>query len=147
VRSRCEEHNWHADYEHGVGVDAVTLITPLQDYAELDSFQLSYLAGAGHCEEEAFRRRYVYSKGRAIAFGDRFMHSTEPGAGRDGQQHAYLCFTFGTSDPVRWPAIAKTLNTQSRVLAGSDGSLQLSELGDHVAAYNAKLPQGSPDRI
>jgi len=147
VRSRCAEHNWHADYEHGVGVDALTLITPLHDYAEQESFQLSYLSGDGHSADAAFRRRYVYSKGRAIAFGDRFMHSTEPGSGRDGQQHAYLCFTFGTADPVRWPAIARTLNTQSRVLAGADGSLRLSELGETVAAFNAKLPPGSPERI
>jgi hypothetical protein len=48
---------------------------------------------------------------------------------------------------VRWPAIARTLNTQSRVLAGADGSLRLSELGETVAAFNAKLPPGSPERI
>lgn len=96
VRSWCEDHDWHADYERGVGTDALTLITPLHDYDEQDSFQLSYLAGVDADEE----RRYVYRKGRAIAFGDRFVHSTEPGKGRSGQQHAYLCFTFGTAGAI-----------------------------------------------
>lgn len=44
----------------------------------------------------------------------------------------------GTSDPSRWPAISETLNTQSRVLAGCDGSLCLSELGKFVAAQNGE---------
>lgn len=151
VRSRCAERNWHTDYDFGVGVDAFTLITPLQDYTEQDSFQLSYVSvdgnGDGDEADEACWRRYVYSKGRAIAFGDRFTHSTEPGVGHDGQQHAYLCFTFGTADPSRWPAIAETLNSQSRVLAGSDGAMQLSGLGEFVANHNAELPPGSPQRI
>ena len=62
-------------------------------------------------------RRYVYQKGRAIAFGSGFEHSTEPGRGRDGQTHAYLCFTFGTDEQQRWPEIARTLACACQILA------------------------------
>lgn len=43
VRSQCSAHNFHVDYKPEVGVDAMTLITPLQDYEETETFQLSYI--------------------------------------------------------------------------------------------------------
>ena len=156
VRSQCEMHNFHTDYEPGVGADALTLITPLADYAETDSFQLSYVSDPSGAENEAADAsqheehevlRYEYRKGRAIAFGDGFLHSTEPGAGRDGEQHAYLCFTFGTARKARWPLIAQTLEMQTRVLARHDGRLRLSKLGEQIAEHNARLPPGSPRRV
>ena len=154
VRSHCDAHNFHVDYKPEAGVDALTLIAPLRDYRERDSFQLSYVAheGArcalpttthlhahtactasfGHASFpspiDSFRarlrptrlrkdglldegepgsevRRYTYKKGKAVVFGSKFMHSTEPGAGRDGETHAYLCFTFGTTDQRAWPQV------------------------------------------
>ena len=42
VRSRCDAPNWHTDYWPPVGTDALTLITPLRDFDETDSFQLRY---------------------------------------------------------------------------------------------------------
>ena len=74
-------------------------------------------------------KRYVYKKGKAIVFGSKFEHSTEPGAGQDGEQHAYLCFTFGTDNQERWPDIAQTLDTQSRIVMHPNGELSLSRLG------------------
>lgn len=50
-------------------------------------------------------RRYAYKKGAAVVFGSKFMHSTEPGAGRNGEPYAYLCFTFGTTDMAAWPQV------------------------------------------
>jgi hypothetical protein len=84
--------------------------------------------------EEAPTRRYVYRRGRAIVFGSRFSHSTEPGRTADGAPHVYLCFTFGTDQPERWPMIAQTIDSQSRVLARPDGALVLSALGRRIEA-------------
>ena len=114
----------------------MTLITPLRDYAETESFQLTYYAQ----DEDGIifdgdkppkLRRYVYQKGKAVVFGSRFEHSTEPGTSReaDGGPHAYLCFTFGTDMQERWPAIAETLGTQSRIVVEPDGALRLSAVG------------------
>lgn len=152
VRTWCNSHNFHHDYLPGAGTDALTLITPLADYEETDSFQLSYRAkpaggarsgdasNAGPGGGEGVRR-YVYRKGRAVVFGSGFDHSTEPGAGRDGAPHAYLCFTFGTDRQQQWPAIARTLGTQSRVVQHPDGEMRLTQLGEQleeaVRAYAA----------
>ena len=108
-----------------VGHDALTLITPLDDYPETDTFQLSYKSRGGV-------RRYTYTKGRAVVFGSRFEHSTEPGKGRDGEPHVYLCFTFGTDRQDAWASIARTLGTQSRIVRHPDGALRLTKVGEQI---------------
>ena len=45
VRSRCDHTNFHVDYGREVGVRALTLMTPLDDFSETASFQLLYKAG------------------------------------------------------------------------------------------------------
>lgn len=84
VRTWCQSHNFHHDYKPPVGTDALTLITPLRDYAEADSFQLSYHSRDAARSEPSTVRRYAYRRGTAIAFGSGFEHSTEPGRGRHG---------------------------------------------------------------
>ena len=72
----------------------------------------------------------------------RFEHSTEPGCGRDGEAHAYLCFTFGTDDEAAWPRISRTLGTQSRVVMHPDGTMRLSALGESIeTAVQEQLQQ------
>ena len=146
-RSWCETHNWHTDYSKAVGTRALTLITPLRDYDESDSFQLSYHAD-GRGDDV---RRYTYQKGRAVVFGSQFVHSTEPGAGADGEVHAYLCFTFGTDEQEAWPHIAETLDKQSRLIVHPDGELQLSEFGrelrklEEICDENGHVPAEGAD--
>ena len=57
----------------------------------------------------------------------------EPGrATSSAEPHAFLCFTFGTDDLSKWPAIAhKGLRDQSRLLTRPDGSLEETGLGKH----------------
>jgi len=147
VRSKCDAHSFHTDYMKPVGPHALTLITPLRDYRETASFQLTYkpamaagevqrdgriVLGAADAEDLRERpalQRYEYRRGKAIVFGSRFEHSTETGAGHEGEVHAYLCFTFGTDDQARWDDIAQTLDTQSRIVQHPDGKLGLSALG------------------
>ena len=151
VRSRCANHSWHVDYQGPVGTHALTLLTPLRDFDETGSFQLSYRSrppraagaadvpfGEGGGADEGVRR-YVYRRGRAVVFGAGFEHSTEPGAGRDGQAHVYLCFTFGTDRQERWREISRTLGTQSRVVQHPDGALRLSNLGEQIEEALAAL--------
>ena len=173
TRTRCDGVNYHEDYHREVGTRALTLIAPLDSFAETESFQLEYAArrpeafdapsrgsvdagsvdagsvdaglesgregrreGRREAEEgkdERRRRRYVYSKGKAIVFGSHFLHSTEPGRGRDGETHAFLCFTFGTDDEASWPAIARTLDSQSRIVRHPNGELCLTALGEERA--------------
>jgi|UniRef100_A0A7S3BZD8 hypothetical protein len=141
VRSRCAGHNFHTDYAPEAGMNAMTLITPLCDYDETESFQLSYVAHQGGLRNRGSLdegdpgseiRRYEYRKGRAIVFGSKFMHSTEPGSGRGGEPHAYLCFTLGTTDQASWPTIERTLGTQSRVVVQPDGAFGFTRLGDQI---------------
>ena len=84
-----------------------------------------------------------YKKGRAVVFGSGFEHSTEPGAGRDGEAHAYLCFTFGTDQQEKWPEIEKTLGTQSRVVTHPDGQICLSQLGAELERMVAEFAAAS----
>ncbi|EOD23142.1 hypothetical protein EMIHUDRAFT_195756 [Emiliania huxleyi CCMP1516] len=161
-RSWCEAHSFHTDYMRPVGLHALTLITPLRDYQETDSFQLTYKPAvasgapqsdgyAAHGSEDATEgrtappalQRYAYKKGKAIVFGSRFEHSTEPGAGDEGEVHAYLCFTFGTDDQSKWADIAQTLDTQSRIVQHPDGELRLSALGRAIEAALRDLQRGS----
>ena len=74
TRSWCKEHNFHTDYSARVGTNALTLITPVADYREKDSFQLSYeKRGAEHLVGQRGTppelARYTYKKGTAIVFG------------------------------------------------------------------------------
>ena len=92
-------------------------------------------AGFGHepYAPRAATRRYEYAFGKALVFGSGFRHSTEPGRAAAGTSlHAYLCFTFGTDEQRRWPEIARTLDTQSRVVKHPDGQLGLSHLGEEI---------------
>ena len=144
---RCTAHDFHADYVGGVGTRALTLIAPLADNRQTDNFQLSYIRdtdSAKSLPSEDRVGRYVYRKGRAIVFGSSFVHSTEPGEGRDGEVHAFLGFTFGTDDPRAWPLLAKTLGTQSRIICRPDGELGLSDLGAELAAEMAQIRRGTP---
>ena len=82
-------------------------------------------------------QRYCYREGKAIVFGARFRHSTEPGQAEtfaaDGvdqpeqEPHAFLCFTFGSDKPEHWPLISETIGSQSRLHARPDGELVRSK--------------------
>ena len=124
MRTRCDAPNFHVDYAREVGTNALTLMTPLEDFPPTEGFQLLYqqapttslppptaphpnASGEGGTALPPPPRQYAYRKGEAIVFGASFVHSTEPGAAADpAAPHVYLCFTFGTDKPEHWPAIA-----------------------------------------
>lgn len=139
ARTRCAGPTWHSDYFAPVGTDALTLLTPLRDFAERDSFQLNYRAvpqSQPLDDTSGAVQRYQYQRGRAIVFGSGFEHSTEPGetAEAGSAPHVYLCFTFGTDRQERWGDISKTLGSQSRVIVHPDGEMRLSATGEEIEA-------------
>lgn len=147
TRSWCKEHNFHTDYSARVGTNALTLITPVADYREKDSFQLSYeKRGAEHLVGQRGTppelARYTYKKGTAIVFGSGFVHSTEPGAAAEGETHAYLCFTFGTDSMASWSDITSTIGTQSRLVREPNGELALSAFGKDLEQLDEARRQG-----
>jgi hypothetical protein len=114
TRSRCNETAFHFDYVDECGANAYTFMTPIDDW-EGPAGQLVY--------RDAFGRRctYQYKKGVAIVLGARFHHGTQPCV---DVPRAFLCFTFGTSNPEAWPHIRRTVAVQSRLFRGPDGAFQ-----------------------
>jgi hypothetical protein len=125
TRSWCEKADYHYDYEPECRTNAYTLMTPLCDYAP-GSGQLAYLDAWGR------RRVYTYRRGRAVIFGARFWHSTQPIA--RGEPRAFLCFTFGTDKSRHWPGIEKTVGYQSNLLCRPDGTFRSGHSSRPTAA-------------
>ena len=153
VPSQCGAANLHSDWAESVGTSALTLITPLAEYAtgEEGGFQLLYESTKGPTDEDgrgdsvndcidANRKgekvlcQYKYEHGKAIVFGAGFRHSTEPGrAASSAEPHAFLCLTFGTDRLDKWPEIAnRGLRDQSRLLTRPDGSVEETGLGEQA---------------
>lgn len=152
VRSKCKDYNWHCDFKPPTFPALLTLITPLADYPQKNSFNLEYMSHEPPWPSETSvepamrrsraKRRYQYTKGKAICFGAEFLHSTEPGAALHNEPHAYLSFTFGSDDETLWPLIASAVvdTDQSRVLACSNGTMILSRLGREMAGLTDSIP-------
>ena len=112
----------HVDYWPNVGANALTFMTPLEDYPTNAGFALLYRAS-----NETQVRRYRYQKGYGIVFGSRFTHSTEPGS--SAQPQVYLCMQFGSDRQRHWPNILETINYQSRFVMAADGVMRPTALG------------------
>mmetsp|Transcript_65020 Transcript_65020/g.128562 ORF Transcript_65020/g.128562 Transcript_65020/m.128562 type:complete len:362 (-) Transcript_65020:172-1257(-) len=148
VRSYCTQPHFHVDYSRDVGVNGLTLMTPLASFINTQSFQLLYgRMPKGACKPQGEPARYVYQKGVGITFGSAFRHSTEPGTAHERNGlHAYLCFTFGTDRAEHWQKIYRNLGgNQSRVIArGMDGVLVLTRLGRQL--QEAEAQEARPTR-
>jgi len=134
VRSSCQKASWHTDYVPQVGTDALTLITPLKDYNTSKDFSFIYKPTVKNDSKIPDNdtgipdiRRYEYRKGKAIVFGSRFEHSTEPGV-RPGVPQAYLCFVFGSDKAKIWEHIQSTTAAQSRFIIDYDGKPRETEI-------------------
>ncbi|HIF10041.1 MAG TPA: hypothetical protein EYQ81_09465 [Sneathiellales bacterium] len=120
-RSQCDTPYFHSDYFGNVGANAFTFMTPLYDYsgAEQAEPQLLYLDIKGNV------RAYTYKKGKAVAFGELFQHSTAPC--NVDEPYAFLCFTFGSDKPKYWNRIRGSIDTQSRIFCNQAGLLVESD--------------------
>lgn len=102
VGDRAEDPMWHYDYRPGA--NAYTLIAPL--------FALD--PGHGHLlyRQGDKTRRYVYTPGEAVIFGEGFYHSTEPYE-PCGKIRVLLSMTFGTDKWDHWDTLKENIAEQS----------------------------------
>jgi hypothetical protein len=110
-RSECREAHFHVDWVD-TGNQAFTLLTPIGLIEP--GFGLAYKTLKGET------RSYDYRPGEAVIFGDKFLHSTQPG--KAPRETALLCFNFGTDRMEDWPAIAKTAAAQGGMVRRPDGT-------------------------
>ena len=115
VRTRCAGTHLHTDFGRAVGLSAMVMMTPLEDFEPDEGFHLLYEAGdpdapppgASAREQSAGKpdapppgasaqpeataralRQYTYRKGTALVFSSRFRHSTQPGRACAARDHA-----------------------------------------------------------
>lgn len=102
VRRQASEPYYHVDYSTGVGMNALTLMTPV--FSIGDSGHLLFTAHDGS------EQVYEYEVGKAVAFGADFEHSTQPF--ESNEPKVFLGFTYGTRDPDLWKMISETVTYQ-----------------------------------
>ena len=102
VRSKTTAPYYHYDYSTGVGMNALTFMTPV-----FATGTIGNLLYTNSVDEEAV---YRYEQGRGISFGADFHHSTQPFS--SVQPYVFLCFTYGVCDPEQWPLISETVAEQ-----------------------------------
>jgi len=106
VGNHAPATNWHVDYFEDT--KAFTLITPLFQCSDSPG-GLLYLDATG------WPRVYRCRLGEAILFGERFVHSTQPYPLKS-RERVLVSITFGTDKMSHWPAIERTIGSQSRLL-------------------------------
>lgn len=119
-RSTLKSH-FHTDFSDTNG-SAFTLMTPLYDMGALPDCQLLCKASDGAVMQ------YRYALGRAIVFGDGFVHATETGVAP--RTLAFLCFTFGDRrmTPEQWANAEAYIEAQSPIYQTPAGKLVQSRL-------------------
>lgn len=111
TRSICHKPDFHVDWID-TNNEAFTVLSPLTSSSE--GFGLLYKTLDNNIAE------YSYQLGKALIFGDDFIHSTQPG--QSSQPVALLSFTFGTDKMIHWQKIAQTAAGQGNLLRRPDGS-------------------------
>lgn len=128
TRSHCDAPTFHVDWQD-TGNQAFTLLTPITDNA--DEFGLLYKRCDGSVAV------YPYQLGRALIFGDGFIHSTQPG--RSLLPVALLSFTFGSDKMEHWPRIALTAAQQGNLVRLPDGHFLVRNFDDPDALQRVTL--------
>ena len=103
IGNRAPSSLWHVDYRPGA--NAYTLITPLFEPAP-DHGNLLYK------DNDELDRIYPYELGKAIIFGEQFIHSTEP-YNLSKEIRVLVSMTFGTDKIEYWDILEKTIGNQS----------------------------------
>lgn len=128
TRSRCVAPDFHVDWQD-TGNQAFTLLTPITNNS--DEFGLLYKRCDGSVAV------YPYRLGKALIFGDQFLHSTQPGSSL--LPVALLSFTFGTDRMEHWPRIAVTAAHQGNLIRLPDGHFLVRTFDDPQALNNVTI--------
>ena len=115
ARQETRRSHFHEDFGD-TGCRAFTLMTPLYDMSALPDCHLL-------CEREESLHQYRYELGRAVVFGDRFVHATQ--TGKAPQPLAFLCFTFGDRrmTPGQWENAEFYIKNQAPFYFDPNGKL------------------------
>ncbi len=105
VRSHTVNPYYHVDFSAAVGLNALTLMTPIKPTGDAGNLLFHDVNG----DEQVYR----YSTGKAVCFGGEFYHSTEPF--ESDQPYVFLCFSYGVTDLKLWDAIAETAAEQGKM--------------------------------
>lgn len=114
VRSYGSAIHFHYDYLK-TGISAFTLMTPIQ---------IDEKAALGHLLYKNTLNsisKYIYKKGKAVALGSDFIHSTEPFESK--QKFIFLCFTYGCTDLDMWEKIKETAAYQGVSFRHPNGNI------------------------
>jgi hypothetical protein len=115
-RSHCSQPNFHVDWED-TDLQAFTMLGPLTEVPP--GFGLLYQRLDGSIAQ------YDYRLGKALLFGDGFLHSTQPGS--SSSPVVLLSFTFGTDKMEYWERIATTAASQGNLVRRPDGSFLVAD--------------------
>ena len=120
-RRATHKSHFHTDFNDTANM-AFTLMTPLYDMSALPDCQLLCKDSDGAVQQ------YRYALGRAIVFGDSFVHATETGVAPHAL--AFLCFTFGDRrmTPEQWANAEAYIEAQSPIYQTPAGKLVESRL-------------------
>lgn len=134
IRQCTRKSHFHADFTD-TGGRAFTLMTPLEDMSDLWDCHLVVKlphdgsdegSSADTTEDMRQMRQYRYELGRAIVFGDSFIHATQ--TGESPRPLMFLCFTFGnrcmTDD--QWRGAEEYISQQCPYYRDPKGQLVLS---------------------
>ena len=102
IRSHMTASHYHNDYSYGVGMNALTLMTPITS-----------VVADGHLlyeDRDGNEQIYEYALGKAVSFGSDFYHSTQPFTAET--PYHFLCFTYGLRNAEQWDLIAETVAEQ-----------------------------------
>lgn len=124
-RSSCSAPDFHHDWL-GANNEAFTLLAPIGEIPP--DFGLLYYRTDGSVAS------YAYQRGKAIVFGDDFLHSTQPG--QTESPTVLLSFTFGTDRMEHWPAISQTAGYQGNLIRLPDGNFLVRDIDEPDLMYS-----------
>lgn len=119
ARRLVRKSHFHTDFT-GTGDSAFTLMTPLYDMTSLSDCHLVGLT------EGDTTKQYRYELGKAIVFGDNFLHATQTGDAP--HDLVFLCFTFGKRrmTDCQWESCQEYISSQCPIYQSPLGKMVLS---------------------
>lgn len=116
---------WHTDWTNTSGTAFVVLI-PLWDTNLQKDKNMTHLGQILYKDLQGTVFRYEYRRGFGLAFGDNFMHSSEPGDLSElyPEGVVFLTFCFGTDKQEYWESILPNVQRQGYVLQRPDGKIE-----------------------
>ena len=119
TRSECQDPNFHTDYR-GTNLNAFTILIPLTNLKDIKYGHLLYKNKNGVIDV------IRYERGKAIIFGDDFIHSTEPFKTKDNRDIVFACFAIGSDKEKYWKSIFNNVKDQTKKIMKYNGELVIN---------------------